>query len=301
MKHDTWRHDPAQYSTLVDIATRYSDVDTLRHLNNSALHGLHAEARMRFLSARIGDGFWRARGPRLLVQRVLTDFLLESQYPQPLQAAVRVTALDERQLSLGGALFQGGHCVGLQSVQLGCFVRGQPQPLPSAWWQALDGPMPPATNDLRVATPVLPRLAQFERRRHLDTRYGDLDATGRVGELAWMRGAEQGRSVLLRAVFSELGSEAEPAWQSTLVARVDLHLLQHAAPPPRWQIGAAVTHLGRSSVVLRVAFFGPDEVCSAYADSVLVFVDRAAGVPVPMDESLRLLLDKHRLLARSQP
>lgn len=301
MKHDTWRHDPAQYSAHLDIAPRYSDVDTLRHLNNAALHGLHAEARMCFLVERIGDGFWRQPGPRLLVQRVMTDFLLESQYPQPLQAAVRVTALEERQLALGGALFQGGACVGLQSVHIGCFVRGQPQALPSAWRQALDGPLPPAGNDRRVASPVVPRLAQFEQRRHLDTRYADLDATGRVSELAWMRGAEQGRSVLLRAVFAALGSEAEPAWQSTLVARVDLHVLQHLAPPPRWQIGAAVTHLGRSSVVLRVAFFGPDEGCAAYADSVLVFVDRAAGVPVPMGETLHRLLDRHRLLARPLP
>jgi acyl-CoA thioester hydrolase len=116
MKHDAWRHDAAQYTATYDIPARYADVDTLRHLNNSALHGLHQEARMRFLAERIGDGFWRERGPRLLARRVTTDFLLESQYPQVLQAAVRVTALDDAQLVLASALFQHGRCVGLQTT-----------------------------------------------------------------------------------------------------------------------------------------------------------------------------------------
>lgn len=297
MKHDPWRHDLSLYAARYEIAPRYSDVDTLRHLNNSALHGLHAEARMRFLTARIGDGFWRARGPRLVVRRVATDFLLESQYPQPLQAGVSVTALDEQQLTLGSGLFQDGRCVGLQSVQLVSLLRGRPQALPEEWRRALDSPLPAVTAELRAGAPVQPVLTQFPQRRELDTRYADLDATGRVSELALMRAAEQGRSGLLRAVFAALGTEAEPAWRSTLVARVDLHLLQHAPPPPRWLLGAGVTHLGRSSMVLRVGFFDTEGHCAACADCVLVFVDRDAGGPVAMPERVRTLLDRQRVQA----
>ena len=297
MKNDTWRHDPAQYTARYDIAPRFSDVDTLRHLNNSALQGLHAEARMRFLSERIGDAFWRERGPRLLPQRVMTDFLLESQYPQTLQAAVRVTALEAQQLVLGSALFQDGRCVGLQSTELCSVQRGQPQPLPAAWQAALDAPVPAPASDTRWSAPTQPLLAEFPQQRSMDTRYADLDATGRVSEGALMRCAEQGRSGLLREAFTALGDEAERAWLGMLVARVDLHVLQQTPAPARWQLGAGVTHLGRSSMVMRVAFFKDDAACAAYADCVLVFVNRERGVPVAMPELIRTLLDQRRVSA----
>ena len=295
MRHDAWRHDPAQYTERFTIEPRYGDVDTLRHLNNSALHGLHHEARVRFLAARIGDGFWRARGPRLLAERVGTDFLLESQYPQPLQAGVRVAALDEQSMTLASALFQDGRCVGLQTARLVAAARGQPLALPLDWQQALSGPLPPPLADLRWAPPMVPQLPAFPQQRELDSRYADLDATGRVSETAWMRCAEQGRSVLLRAAFAQLDVNVERTWQNLLVARVDLHVLQHRAAPPRWRLGAGVSHLGRSSTVLRVAFFDGEAACMAYADCVLVFANRDAGKPVAMPDAVRTLLDGLRV------
>lgn len=295
MKHDTWRHDPSQYTATYDIQPRYADVDTLRHLNNSALHGLHHEARMRFLAERIGSAFWREPGPRLQAGRVTTDFLLESQYPQDLQAAVRVTALDDTQLVLASALFQQGRCVGLQTTQMRAGARGQPQPMPPEWLHALDSPVPAPAVDSRWAAPVLPQWAQFPQQRELDSRYADLDATGRASETALMRCAEQGRSALLRAAFAQLDAGVERTWQNLLVARVDLHLLQHRPPPARWLLGTGVTHLGRSSAVLRVAFFDPDQACTAYADCVLVFANRDAGKPVAMPDAVRTLLDQRRV------
>ncbi len=297
MKHDAWRHDAAQYTATYDIPARYADVDTLRHLNNSALHGLHQEARMRFLAERIGDGFWRERGPRLLARRVTTDFLLESQYPQVLQAAVRVTALDDAQLVLASALFQHGRCVGLQTTSCAAGVRGQLQLMPPAWQQALDSPVPAPAADSRWSAPVLPQWGQFPQQRELDARYADLDATGRTSETALMRCAEQGRSALLREAFAQLESGVERTWQNLLVARVDLHLLQHRPSPARWQVGCGVTHLGRSSTVLRVAFFDQARDCLAYADCVLVFADRDAGKPVAMPDAVRDLLDQRRVRA----
>ena len=76
-----------------------------------------------------------------------------------------------------------------------------------------------------------------------------------------------------------------------------LHVLQQAPAPARWQLGAGVTHLGRSSMVMRVAFFKDDAVCAAYADCVLVFVNRERGVPVAMPELIRTLLDQRRVNA----
>lgn len=301
MRHDAWRQDPGRYPQRFEIAPRFADVDTLRHLNNSALHGLHLEARMRFLAATLGDAFWRGRGPRLPARRVATDFLLEGQYPEPLQAAVRLGPLpaDAGPLTLDSALFQGGRCIGVQATQLQPTEKGLAVALPPAWREAL---APHAASDAAPETQAAPepapppRLAQFGHRRDLDTRYADLDPTGRVSEAAFMRGAEHSR-MLMREAFATLKATPEQrAALGWLVARVDLHLLHPAPMPARWQLGAGVAHLGRSSVVLRTGFFDEQDRCAAWADSVLVFIDRQAGGPQPTPEPARELLHARRLL-----
>lgn len=297
MKHDAWRRDPSQYTARYELPTRWADVDTLRHLNNSALHGLHLEARMRFLAERIGDGFWRERGPRLRPSRVVTDFLLQSHYPKPMQAAVRVTALDARQVTLASALFQDGACVGLQATRLHARVHGDDADLPADWQSALDSPVPAPAAEPSAAEPALAAFEAYPLRRELDTRYNDLDATGRVGEGALMRGAESGRSALLQAAFAALGVEGGRATVGLLVARVDLHILAWRAQPARWRLGAGISHLGRSSAVVRVGFFDEQPKAVACADCVLVFVDRERGQPLPMPEPVRAALDAQRVQA----
>lgn len=252
---------------------------------------------MRFLASRVGDAFWRARCTRLLSVRVATDFLQQSHYPAPLRAGVRVTAADERQLVLGSALFQDGQCVGLQSATLRPSERGEPVAMPAPWLQALRDPLPAGDAEpLPADDGGALRPASFPQRRMLDSRFADLDATGRTSELAWMRAAETGRSALLRAAFSALGADAERAWLGLLAARVDLHVHRHRPAPPQWQLGAGVTHMGRSSVVLRVAFFDGADECLAHADCVLVFVDRDRGSPVTVPDAVRGALEQRRML-----
>jgi acyl-CoA thioesterase FadM len=295
MKHDPWRQDPAQYTARYTLEPRYTDVDTLRHLNNSALHGLHQEARMRFLGERIGHDFWRGRGTRLQPARSSTDFLAESHYPQPLQAAVRVTSLDPRQITLATALFQNGRCTGLQSTQLVALLKGQPCAVPPEWQQALDAPVPAPTADAPTGEPMLPQRAQFPVQRHTDSRYGDMEASGRTSELALMRYAEQARSGLLRTVFEALAMDEVHGQVGTLVARVDLHVHRHVPPPLRWQLGAGITHIGRTSVVLRCAYFDDEDRCLAHADCVQVFVRRDIGGTVPLPDAVRTLLEQQRV------
>lgn len=295
MKHDRWRHDPAHYTARYELPTRYADVDTLRHLNNSALHGLHLEARMRFLAERIGDAFWRSPGPRLRPLRVTTDFLLQSHYPEPLQAAVRVIALEPRQLTLASALFQAGRCVGLQTTRLQPRSHGQAAELPAAWLSALDSPVPASAAEADMPQPT--PWPAYPQQRELDTRYADLDATGRVGEGALMRAAETGRSALLRTAFAALDDPDGRHSVGLLVARVDLSVADWRALPSRWRLGAGVSHLGRSSVVVRVGFFDEQPSALASADCVLVFVDRDRGQPVAMPETVRDALAAQRLLA----
>lgn len=295
MKHEAWRRDPSHYAWRGTLEPRWTDVDLLRHLNNSALQGLHLEARMRLLSAAIGDGFWRGRGTRLLSAQLHTDFLLQAHYPQPLQAAARLTALGDGGLTVATALWQDGQCVGLQSARLFAAERASPVPMPADWQQALaDGATLPAPEP-PVTHPAPPPPSAWPQRRTMDSRFSDLDATGRTAEGALMRGAEVGRAVLLRAAFAALdGSEHGDGRLGTMVARLDLHRLHFGPPPEVWQLTAGVTHLGRSSVVVRVGFFDGDR-CQALADCVQVVVERAAGTPVPMPAPLRAMLETQRL------
>ncbi|MFO1326513.1 MAG: hypothetical protein U1F56_04075 [Rubrivivax sp.] len=295
MKHEAWRRDPAAYRWRGTIEPRWTDVDTLRHLNNSALQGLHLEARMRLITAAVGDGFWRARGPRLLADHLHTDFLLQAHYPQPLEAAARLTAVGEGRLTVATALFQDGQCVGLQTARLFAAERDRPVPLPAHWRQALGAgetlpepePLPPH--------PAPPPPDAWPQSRTLDSRYADLDATSRVAELALMRGAEVGRGGLLQGAFRALdGSEFGGGRIGTMVARLDLHRLHLGPPPAVWRLTSGVTHIGRSSVVVRVGFFDGDR-CQALADCVQVVVERAAGTPLAMPAPLRAVFESQRL------
>lgn len=294
MKHDPWRRDPAAYRWRGTLEPRWSDVDLLRHLNNSSLQGLHLEARMRLLSATIGDAFWRARGPRLVTGHLQTDFLAQAHYPQPLQAAARLTALDGSRLTVATALWQDGRCVGLQTARLFAIERHRPVPMPADWQRALGAAeaLPAPDQPPPHATPPAP--AAWPHRRTLDTRFADLDATGRVAELALMRGAEVGRGGPLRDAFAALDGTDAGSRLGTMVARLDLQRLHHGPPPAVWQLTAGITHIGRSSVVVRVGFFDGDA-CQALADCVQVVVDRAAGTPVPMPAPLRERFESQRL------
>ena len=48
MKKDAWRHDLAAYEPAQPAATRFADVDTLRHINHIALYALQQEARLQW-------------------------------------------------------------------------------------------------------------------------------------------------------------------------------------------------------------------------------------------------------------
>ena len=327
MKHEAWRHDPSAYGSSQPVAARFADVDTRRHVNNIAVYGLHHEARQRWLMAAGAAAGWTAgpaaapaagpaaapaAGPAavwpagsLLIKPLSsrTAFWQECHYPARIDAPLRLLQAAPGGLTLAGALFQGEACVGVQQTQLAAWAPdlNTPTALPAAWLGDIATSLQPAGDQPASHRPE--GTAQPQRypvAATLAARYVDFDADG-SSELAVMCGIEQARAALLKAAYAAAGGQAKRDWVSLVVARIDLHWLHHRGPPACWALAAAVSHTGRSSVVLRVAMFdGP--ALQATADCVMVYTD-PAGPPAaaPLPPALRAALQSFHWLTGDTP
>lgn len=130
MKHKHWRRDPAFYQFTIELPTRYSDVDTERHINNVAVQSLHAETRSRLHLALFGREGWLAQTGRIRAVSVETDFLLVTHYPAPVLCGVSVVDLDWHGYTLAHGMFQEGQCVGLQECRMGAWHEDEWTVLP---------------------------------------------------------------------------------------------------------------------------------------------------------------------------
>lgn len=83
--------DLANYPFNLAISPRYSDLDTLGHVNNVAVGDLMQEARMAFMAERLKEAARGFQGDqRLVTVSSLINYLEEIHYPQPLQAGVAI-------------------------------------------------------------------------------------------------------------------------------------------------------------------------------------------------------------------
>lgn len=130
-----------------------------------------------------------------------------------------------------------------------------------------DLPLPPASFTLR-----------------LSTRWGDLDADGRINNVTILRYVEEARMQLAERL-------ALPSAAPTMMPVVaGLGCVFHApiGYPSELVIGVGCSHLGRSSVGL--TFEITDAVAGtsyAHACASWVWVDKASGASVPMPGALR--------------
>lgn len=302
MKREPWRRDLAAYPFQIEIAPRWSDVDTLRHLNNVSLMGLHGEARMRWLADRTGHTGVDADQPALRPVSVATDFVAQAHYPTPLQVGVRLRAVDADGFELATALFQHGHCVGLAATRMAAWQDGQPGALPNALRERLNQSLadqaalpPPPADHPQAHDAVIDHHAAPPDRDHapphwhgMTTRYADLDAHQGISELALARLVEHTRLRLLRRANAHRPGEGNNAPAlSFLVAHMRLQLLHPGwAGGGAWQIGAGVAEMGRSAIRLRSWVRDPHDLV-AVADTVLVSTDPVTQRPAPLDDASR--------------
>jgi acyl-CoA thioester hydrolase len=150
---DPRRFEQARYSFVVQLQTRWGDMDALHHLNNAALTRYYEEARIRFMQHVSGAAAEHFRG---LVGAVYVDYLRPALYPEPITAAVGVGTVGRSSLRLLQALFQGDGCVGVADVTLVHMGAGRQdvEPIPDEWRAILgDYLVSAATDDAGAASP----------------------------------------------------------------------------------------------------------------------------------------------------
>lgn len=131
---DLRRGELARYPFVVELQTRWGDMDPQHHLNNVMIGRYYEEARIRFL-ATVADA---AGEPfRGVVAAVRVDYLRDVQYPSPVQVAAGIAEVGRTSVRLLQAMVQDGVCVGLADVTLVRRAAGRPERLPEPWCAAL--------------------------------------------------------------------------------------------------------------------------------------------------------------------
>lgn len=129
---DLRRTELDRYPFVVELQTRWGDMDSQRHLNNVMIGRYYEESRIRFMHEVAQGAPASFRG---MVGAVHVDYLREAHHPAPLLTAVGVGAVGRSSVRLLQALFQEGACVGVADVTL---VVIDPEtraaaPVPDAW------------------------------------------------------------------------------------------------------------------------------------------------------------------------
>jgi acyl-CoA thioesterase FadM len=285
MKHERWRRDASAYPFQTTLLPRWSDLDTVRHLNNVALVGLHLEVRQRWIAEVLGLSGTQAHEPELRALNVCTDFVAQAHYPAPLLAAAKLIAVDGTQFELATALFQEGHCVGLQTSRLAVWREGRPAPLPADIAARL------YECDRGVPAQTLAPLASVDLEHEppkwypMNVPYRDLDAHDGIGELALAHMVEQTRMFLLKPMRTPHRKAHDG--RLVLVAHLQVRpLLKVSGFGENWTMGAGVVGVGHSSIRVRSWMRDPREHVVATADTVLVCTDLDTQRPVAMSADM---------------
>lgn len=128
--------DLANYPFTLAISPRYSDLDTLGHVNNVAVGNLMQEARMAFMTERLKEAAQGFQGDqRLVTVSSLINYLEEVLYPHPLIVGVAIAEIGNSSFTITHLLTQFGkpaaacRCVMVRSssgksLPLSAAVRG---------------------------------------------------------------------------------------------------------------------------------------------------------------------------------
>ena len=137
------RPDPVRlrldcYPMRDEIAARYGDMDTNRHLNNVALESLHENARAVFSRGlRPGDSSLFDRGLRLVTSQRTTHFLAEAHWPAMITTGAGAGRIGNTSYVVSTALFCDGVCISICDAVTVVLDDDGPTPLPDDFRAAL--------------------------------------------------------------------------------------------------------------------------------------------------------------------
>ena len=136
MKSDPRRLEASAYPLMIEIPTRFADVDPLRHLNNVRLAEIYEEGRVRLhREANVDAG--REKGSRTVVAQVTLRYLAEGHYPLETRIGGGVSRIGNSSYEIAQGLFQDGRCIGLCDTVVVYTREGRSAPLPDPLREAL--------------------------------------------------------------------------------------------------------------------------------------------------------------------
>lgn len=137
MKEAVWRLQAAAYASRLTLQTRYGDMDTNAHLNNTAIARLFEEVRVRSLSAlharTRGAEHGHRRAAQVMIAHLSIDYLAEGEYPEPVEGAFAILGVGRSSYRLAMGLFQHGKAFALaESVMVNLGEDRRPDAIPDA-------------------------------------------------------------------------------------------------------------------------------------------------------------------------
>jgi acyl-CoA thioester hydrolase len=138
MRIDRPRMESARFPYSVEVATRFSDLDLLGHVNNVAVTDLLQEGRNRFIkSLELDLGLQRS----VVVASLHVEFASDLFHPAPVQMRVGILEVGRTSFRVGQLVKQGEKtAVYAEVVQVATGPQGA-APLPEQWRARLESAM----------------------------------------------------------------------------------------------------------------------------------------------------------------
>jgi acyl-CoA thioester hydrolase len=135
--------DPAAYPASTNFRLLFTDVDSLRHVNNIAIARYLAEARATFDAEVLCEDLVAesAKGHAFVIARVTIDYLDEAKYPGTVEVHTGCAVIGRTSFTLAQALFQGNRCVAAALTTLVYRQSGAPSALPDGFRRRLAAKM----------------------------------------------------------------------------------------------------------------------------------------------------------------
>jgi len=123
MKPPAWRQDRAVYPFSCAIQTRYTDEDSLGHINNISVAAYYDEARSRF-SRHVFAKVAPAEMTRIVTADSRVTYLAEVFHKDVVEVCTGILRIGTASYEIGQAMYQDGRCVGICTT---IFVQATPE------------------------------------------------------------------------------------------------------------------------------------------------------------------------------
>lgn len=122
MKPPAWRQDRAVYPFACAIQTRYTDEDSLGHINNISVAAYYDEARSKF-SRHVFSKVNSGEMTRIVTADSRVTYLAEVFHKESVEVCTGILRIGTASYEIGQAMYQDGRCVGICTT---IFVQATP-------------------------------------------------------------------------------------------------------------------------------------------------------------------------------